>query len=227
MREAAHEIELHAAGKRESLEGTVRITASVVFSVHLLPRMVAQIRASEPSIALELLASDESSNLHFREADIAIRMYRPAQLDLVTQHLGDLTLGVFAAKSYAAHRNLPKTPEELLNHDIVGFDRDPRIIEGFAQNGFHVSRNWFKVRVDNQVANWELVRAGCGIGFGQNVIGRSDPALVEVPLELGLPRLPIWLTVHEAVRQAPRVRRVWDLLAEQLRGLCAERNNTA
>lgn len=220
MRASIHEIELHAAGKGEALEGPVRITASVMVSVYLLPPVIATLRMREPSIAIELCPTDASSNLYFREADIAVRMYRPSQLDLVTQYLGDLTLSIFAAKRYVERRGIPKSAADLLSHDVVGFDRDSQIIEGFRQSGYTVTRDWFKVRVDHQVAYFALVRAGCGIGFGQTVIGRRDPDLVEIPLDLTLPRLPVWLTAHEAIRQTPRVQRVWDLLVTELRELC-------
>ncbi|HEX5101215.1 MAG TPA: LysR family transcriptional regulator [Polyangiaceae bacterium] len=217
MRQAIHEIELRAAGKAETLEGAVRITSSVVVGTEHLPPIIARIRREEPRIELELHVSDETSNLHFREADIAVRMYRPTQLDLVTQHLGDLRFAAFAAKSYLERRGLPRRPEELLAHDVIGMDRETAILEGFRQAGFPVERGWFKVRADNPTAYWQLVRAGAGIGFGQVLIGARDPELVEIPLGLELPTYPVWLTAHEAIRHAPRVARVWELLAHDLR----------
>jgi DNA-binding transcriptional LysR family regulator len=217
MRQAIHEIELRAAGTAETLEGAVRITSSIVVGTEHLPPIIARIRREEPRIELELHVSDETSNLHFREADIAVRLYRPTQLDLVTQHLGDLRFAAFAAKSYVDRRGIPRRPEDLLAHDVVGMDRETAILEGFRQAGFPVEREWFKVRADNPTAYWQLVRAGSGIGFGQAVIGARDPELVELPLGLDLPRMPVWLTAHEAVRHAPRVARVWELLAQGLR----------
>ena len=100
MRSAMQRISLAAAGRQVSLAGTVRITASVMFSVMHLPAIIAEIRALEPQIAIELVPSDATSNLLYREADIAVRMYRPTQLDLITRHIGDMPLGIFAAKSY-------------------------------------------------------------------------------------------------------------------------------
>ncbi len=49
--------------------------------------------------------------------------------------------------------------------------------------------------------------------------GGSDPDIVEIDLGFPIPPLPIWLTAHEAMRQTPRVRRVWDMLAIGLRPL--------
>lgn len=221
MRDAAHEMELRAMGKGEELQGTVRLAASVVVATHHLPPIIAEIRQAEPQISIELVPSDESSNLHYREADIAVRMYRPTQLDLVTQYLGELTIGAFAARSYVARRGLPAELEQLLEHDVIGFDRAPHIVEGFRSAGFSVERTWFPVRTDHPVAYWQLVRAGVGIGFGQRSIAREDPELVELALDLKLPTLPFWLTTHQTLRHTPRVRRVWELLAKGLKKVVA------
>ncbi len=219
MRAAVQQIALTAAGQQARLEGTVRITASVATSAMHLPTVIARIRRLEPEIAIELVPSDDSRNLLYREADIAVRMYRPTQLDLVTQHIGDIPLGVFAAKSYLVDRGRPQSLADLPAHDFVGYDTNPDIINGFAEFGIPVERDFFKTRCDDNIAYWELVRAGCGIGFAQADIGRNDPLIEEIDIGIPLPTLPVWLTAHEAMRQTPRIRRVWDLLAEGLKPL--------
>ena len=97
MRDAAAHIALLAAGRSETLTGTVRLTASRVVSHYLLPPILADLRHKEPGIDIELVPSDSTENLLFREADITLRMYRPTQLDTVTRHpppdrLSDSTL---------------------------------------------------------------------------------------------------------------------------------------
>jgi len=219
MRAAVQQIALTAAGQQARLDGTVRITASVATSIMHLPQIIARIRRVEPEIAIELVPSNDTRNLLYREADIAVRMYRPTQLDLVTQHLGDIPLGIFAAKSYVAERGIPQSFADLHDHDFVGYDTNSDIIDGFAGFGLNVTKDMFKVRVDDHVAYWELVRAGCGIGFAQADVGRKDDAIVEIDMGIDLPVLPIWLTAHEAMRQTPRIRRVWGLLADGLKSL--------
>lgn len=212
MRDATQQIALTAAGQQMQLDGTVRITASVVMSTAHLPQIIARIRAAEPEIAIELVPSNNSSNLLYREADIAIRMYRPTQLDLITQHLGNVSIGIFAASAYVERHGTPCVVDDLAVHDFVGYDTIPDIIDGFNGAGIQVNRDFFKTRCDHDTAYWELVRAGCGIGFAQADVGRADPSVVEVNLGVPLPQLPVWLTAHEAMHHTPRVRRVWDLL---------------
>lgn len=216
MREAMNEIALHAAGNERSSVGTVRITSSITTSHYILPPMIAAIRNAEPGIAIELVPSDETENLLFREADIALRMYRPTQLDVVTRHLGNFELGLFAAKSYLDKHGPPTGVSEMMGMDLVGHDREERLIQGMRERGYDATRDWFSTRVDNPTVYWELVRAGCGLGFTLRDVGLSDPSVTEIDLGIDIEPLPIWLTAHEAMRQTPRIRKVWDLLAEML-----------
>ena len=219
MQAAADAARLAALGHSEAEAGPVRITASVFVSNHILPELFAELRRRHPDITLDLVASDRSENLLFGEADIAIRMYRPRQLDMVTRLVGSARLGVFAAKSYLDRRGIP-TAETFLDHDFVGYDRDEEIIRGFRAHGITVDRDFFGVRTDNQTAYWELVRAGCGLGFGQVAHASQDPLLEEVDLHFEIPPLEVWLTAHERVRRVPRVARVWGLLADRLGAYC-------
>ena len=216
MRAAANAMTLAAAGREDRLEGSVRITASVAVSVWHLPQVLTAIRRQEPRIAIDLVPSDRSSNLLYREADIAIRMYRPTQQDLITRHLGDTAIGAFAAQSYIEERGMPVTPADLAMHDIIGQDRETLLIEGMQSLGVPATREMFAFRCDDVATGWELVRTGAGIGFAQRSLGRRDPTVRELDFGIDLPTLPVWLTAHEAMRRTPRVRRVWDLLAEAL-----------
>ena len=100
MHAAFHQLSLRAAGQDSHMHGTVRITASEVMARHVLPEIIVDIRESEPDIQIELFPSDASENLLFREADIAVRMYRSTQLDVITKHIGTAHMGIYAALSY-------------------------------------------------------------------------------------------------------------------------------
>jgi DNA-binding transcriptional LysR family regulator len=144
-------------------------------------------------------------------------MYRPEQLDIVTRHIGDLSMGIYAARSYLKRVGQPQSPGDIRAFDLVGFDSNDLIIHTMNAMGWAVTRDDFTVRCDNQTTYWELVRAGCGIGFSQTSIGRDDPDIEELDFGVVIPPLPVWLAAHEIMRQTPRIRRVWDLLADGLK----------
>ncbi len=219
MRDAAARLSLAAAGREEARFGTVRITASRIVAHHLLPPMLAELRRTEPGIQIELVPSDSSENLLFREADIALRMYRPTQLDLITSHLCDLPMGLYAAQDYLQHHPAPQTVEDLRHHQIIGFDRSPLMLQMMRALGFSARREDFPLRCDDQLVYWNLVRAGLGIGGMQRAVAGTDPGVIRVAPFVPLPDLPVWLTAPEALRQSPRIRRVFDALSSAFKAL--------
>lgn len=219
MREAAARFNLTAVGRGEGLAGTVRITASRIVAHHILPPMLAELHLTEPGIQIEIVPSDTSENLLFREADIALRMYRPTQLDVITSHLCDLPLALYATPSYIARMGMPQSHQDLFAHDFVGFDRSEQLIAIMRSFGMIRTRDDFALRCDDQIVYWSLVRAGCGIGGMQTLIADADPTVVRIAPFIALPALPIWLTAAEALRQSPRIRRVFDHLSRSFKAL--------
>ncbi len=217
MQSAATRLRLIADGKAGDLNGTIRITASVVTSHFLLPKIVADMRQAMPEIQIELVPSDTTENLIFREADIAVRMYRPTQLDVITKHICDQPMAVYATKSYLDRMGRPETLEDAARLDFVGFDKSDLIIRMMTDLGLETTRDFFAVRCDQQAVHWELVRAGCGLGGAQTIVGDADPTMERIlEGQIQLQALPIWLTAPQALHSNARIRAVWDYLSEAL-----------
>lgn len=216
MAAAVGEIALAAAGEDRGLGGTLRLTASEMVAFHHLPPILSRMRRDVPEMQIVLIPSDRSENLLFREADLAVRMYRSEQLDVVTRRIGWLSIGAFAAKDYLDRKGRPTSIADVAGHDLIGYDRSDLILRGMRQMGLSIGREDFATRCDDQVTYWQLVRAGCGIGFGQVAFGSQDPALERILPELQIPALPVWLAAHEAVRKTPRVALAWRMLEEGL-----------
>lgn len=215
--EQASAFSLLALGSVEAIEGTVRIAASEVVAAYVLPEMTMRLGIEEPGIEVEIVASNQVENLLRRDADIAIRMVKPAQNELMARRVCDIELCACAAKSYLDRRGRPLKPADLVDHDLVGFDRGDEIIRGFTQHGIPVTRSSFRFRADNQIVLWEAVRAGNGIGLGQEPLADRDLLIEKVLPDLPLPVLPVWLAMHRDVRTSVRIRRVVDFLHEELK----------
>ena len=201
-----------AGGPR--LSGTVRITAARVVAHYHLPAILARLRAEEPGIQVELAASDEAENLMFREADIALRMFRPEAGDLLVQKVAELPLGLYAARDFLERVGRPETPEALMRLDFVGYDRSDLVIRLMAENGFAVTREFFGLRCDDQLVNWALVRSGAGVGGFQRAVADADPAVERIAPFIVLPVLPVWLVLPAALRQVPHIARTRAALAQ-------------
>jgi len=205
------------SGAQTQTSGTVRITASVPVAVQLMPPLLAAMRQTLPDIQIELVSSNQVSNLLRREADIAVRMVRPDQASLIARKIGQVGLGAYAHRSYLARRGTPRQPTDLLQHELIGSDADPAILQGFQAMGYPVTRESFALRSDDFIVQWQAVRAGLGVGFCADYMARTDPDVQRVlPGLLKIPPLPVWLAVHREIRTNRRIRAVYDFLAEAL-----------
>jgi DNA-binding transcriptional LysR family regulator len=214
MADNAEAIGRALTGQSKQLSGSVRITASQTVATYLLPPLLARFRAREPSIAIDIIASNAVSNLLRREAEIAVRMVRPAQSSLVARRVGEVQIGAYARKDYLRRRGMPGKPGEILHHDLIGLDRDESIIRTFAALGHRIERDSFMFRSDDHLVLWQALCAGLGIGFAATWLADREPSLERVLPDLPMPRLPVWLTVHREIRSSARIRALYDLLGE-------------
>jgi DNA-binding transcriptional LysR family regulator len=216
MEEGADNLARSVSGAQATASGTVRITASQPVACFVLPPVLARMRVALPDVQIELVSSNEVTNLLRREADIALRMVQPQQSSLVAKRIAKVTLGAYAHRDYLQRRGTPRQPQDLLAHDLVGTDRDEALRRGFASFGFPVGREVFSFRTDDLVAYWAAVRAGLGVGFLADYLARLDSQLVPLLPMIKVPPLPIWLTVHREIRTNPRIRAVYDFLAQSV-----------
>jgi len=213
MEAGAHALTRSVSGADAVETGTVRLSASQPVAVHLLPPLLLRMRQALPAVQVELVASNDVSNLLRREADIAVRMVPPDQASLVIRRVGKITLGAYAHRDYLRRRGSPRQPLDLAGHDLVGMDRDDGIVRGFAGFGVPLAREQFAFRSDDLNVYWQAVRAGLGVGFVADYVARTDPEVQPVLPMLKIPPLPVWLAVHREIRTNKRIRAVYDFLA--------------
>ena len=216
MELSAHQLQRSVSGLDDAVRGTVRITASQPVACVLLPPLLAKMQLALPGVQVELVASNEVSNLLRREADIAIRMVQPDQTSVVTRRIGKVTLGAYAHRKYLQRAGMPRDPAELLTHTLIGNDKNEDIVRGFAALGYPVAREQFAFRSDDLMAHWQAVRAGVGIGFIADYVARTDTDVITVLPMLKIPALSVWLAVHREIRTSKRIRAVYDFLGDNI-----------
>ncbi|MEX3011618.1 LysR family transcriptional regulator [Hoeflea sp. TYP-13] len=219
MRAEAERLTVKAAGRAQSVSGTVRITASEVVSTYILPSVLAALGDAEPDIQIELVPSNTVENLLSRDADIAVRMVRPLQNDVIARKTNDLGMGTYAHEDYLARHGTPASADELFQHRLIGMDRSSLIIDGMADMGIRAQRTSFAMRTDDQVAYVELIKAAAGIGFAAHFLAHGHPGMRRILPEIEIPALPIWLASHQELRTSQRIRRVMDFLHEHISAL--------
>jgi DNA-binding transcriptional LysR family regulator len=216
MQSTAAALERAAASQGTGVRGTVRITASDIIGVEVLPPIITRLHEQHPDLAVELVLTDRLQDLLRREADIAVRMLRPRQELLVARRVGEIEVGLHAHKRYLARHGTPRNIADLAKHSLIGFDQVTAFVRsaGKALPGWR--REAFAMRTDNNLAQLALIRSGAGIGACQTAIARRDDAIVRIlPKQFSLP-LETWITMHEDLRNSPRCRVTFDALVKGL-----------
>ncbi len=208
-----------ASADAEAAHGVVRITASDVIGAEVLPPILAALREANPGLTLELNLSNRTEDLLRQEADIAVRMVRPAQAAIVARRVGVVNLGLFAHKSYLEKHGAPQTLDDLAGFALIGPDRETHYLSLF---GLNLRRETFAFRTDSQLAQLAAIRAGLGVGVCQVALGRRSPDLVHI-LPSGFSHgMETWVAMHEDLRRIGRVRTAFNHLVRALTGYAAE-----
>jgi DNA-binding transcriptional LysR family regulator len=217
MEAAAEALIRSASAEAGEVAGTVRLTASEIMGVEVLPAFLAAIRTSHPRLDFEVVLTNTVQDLRRRDADIAIRMTRPIQSDLVARKVGETRLGIYAHRDWVAAHEAPTSLEALVRSgQLVGYDRgDTSILRGLAARGVHATAADFCFRSDSDLAQLAAIRAAVGVGFCQIRIADRDPNLQHLLADLQF-GLEIWLVAHASNLSTSRVRLVFDTLARDL-----------
>ena len=216
MGAAAEALGLAATGRSQAVGGVVSVSATDIVASHLLPPLVRALRAQEPGIAIEVIASNALSDLLRREADIAIRHVKPEQPDLIARLVREASAGFYASEQWVKVHGHPRSATEAAALPFVGSDRSGRFLGYLRQHGLPLGEANFSCYADHSVAHWALVRAGMGIGAMMDEVARDTPGMVRVLDDVPPVRFPLWLVTHRELRTARRIRVVFDALAQGL-----------
>jgi molybdate transport repressor ModE-like protein len=212
MDEAADHFIRQASGMSAELEGDVRISANEIVGIYMLPPAIAAFREQHPGVQVEIVITNRASSLSKREADIALRMFRPDQPDLVARRLPDLEVAFYAHRDYIAKHGEPRTVDEFKQRTILGFDEGRDFIDGARALGYEFVKKDFAVRTDHMLAQIALLRAGAGIGGTHTGIAKHFPELTRVLEFIPLPRLEFWCVCHADVQFNSRIRAMMQFL---------------
>jgi DNA-binding transcriptional LysR family regulator len=205
-----------ASSKRDRIAGTVRISASEVIAVEVLPPILAALQEEHDGLAIELSASDQVEDLLHRAADVAVRMAEPTQEALVVRRVGAIPVGMFAHRDYLERHGTPRTAADLAGHRLVGYDRQTAYVRAMARRYPAIGELTSAFRTDSNLAQLAAIRSGVGIGLCQLGVVADDPDLVRVlPRVFEIP-LETFVAMHEDLRASARCRAVFDALVAGL-----------
>lgn len=216
MAEAASRVSLAASGRAESIEGKVKVSASEMLSAWILPAILAKLRVSYPGIEVEIVSTNELSDLRHREADIAVRNTVPEDPDMIAKRLRDSEAGVFGATSLLDTLPPIRTLADLADVPFIGFGDAPEFLPALQSRGIPVTARNIVSGSRSHIVHWSLVEAGIGLGMNSAEFAATRPGIQRVLPELAKFSFPIYLVAPRELNSSRRVRIVFDALSDGL-----------
>lgn len=216
MASAAGALRRAASGEALGERGAVRVTASEMIGVEVLPPTLASFREAHPGIDVELVLSNRTADLGRREADIAVRMVKPTQASLVARKIGITRVGLHAHPRYLQAHGTPRTLDALASHPVIGFDTAASL-RPLPKAPFEITRDLFAFRCDSDIGQYAALKAGFGVGFCQIALGRRD-GLTPLLVDQIWFDLEMWLVMHKDTKTSRRVRLLYEHLGAGLKG---------
>jgi len=214
VEQEALSIERTADASQQTLTGTVRISLTEGLGTAWLPQKLAAFHLQHPGLCVEVLVDNRAVDLVRREADIAVRMFRPTQADLIAKRVGDVVMGLYATKAYMQINGRPETLEDLKNHTLVSFDESMVRNPAVQRLESHFLREKIVHRAGSFLGQLSATRAGIGLGVHDCFLAATDPELERLMPQWFHHRLEVWLVTHPDVRRSARIRAVYDFLCE-------------
>lgn len=202
-----------AAGLIQRLEteagasGVVRLTTVRALADHFLIDRLDGFHRRHPDLDLEILIDARVMSLARREADIALRLGRPRDSDLLARRVGRIAFAFYAAPAIRKALVRGQSPY------MIGYDDDSDFVAEAKWLDQHFRDRRFAFRSNGQTSQAAAARAGFGVALLPRYLGRADPGLVEVDFGALPPEREIWILVRRDLARVPRVRIVADELA--------------
>ncbi|MCX4852901.1 LysR family transcriptional regulator [Streptomyces canus] len=197
-----------------SLHGTVRVSAPDGFGTVFATPALVRVRRRHPRLQVELITATRQLALRPSGFDLALVIGVPASSHLVTEHLTDYTLGLYASDDYLTRYGRPETVAELREHPLIFY------IESMLQVGDldierHLPGMTPAFSSTNVFAQLEATQQGAGIGVLPAFLAQRTRLRRLLADEIDI-RLPITLAVRREAVTHPAVRVLWTALRHEV-----------
>ena len=193
------------------VSGPVRITVTRVLADGFIAERLGGLVSRYPELDLDIVAEARNLSLARHEADLALRLGRPAKGELITRRLATLDYGFYASPAYRDRYEAGEAP------NFIGFDQDSEFVPEAAWAKRALAGRRVALRSNSQAVQAAAARGGCGVALLPSLLAGNSQGLV--PLDLGQqpPPRELWLLMRPDVARVPRVRAVADYLIEMFR----------
>ncbi len=204
----------------ERPSGDLKVTASVGLGASWIARRIGEFLDLHPDVRVELILANHDLDLAMREADVAIRLHRPHQPDLIQRRLFAVHHNAYASKDYIKRFGEPKTLEDLDEHRIVTLAED-QPVHFLEVHRFLTRRPDRKeprqahLQVSDGLTLRAAVTTGAGIGMLPAYAAEGFPDLIQVLRDYETPLLDCYFVYAEEMRSIARLQVFRDFLIQK------------
>jgi DNA-binding transcriptional LysR family regulator len=215
MERSAQAIERRARGLAVSPSASVRVSAPPAVAARLIAPRVAEFLRAHPSVSLALIGASHNAALDRGEADVAVRLSRPTENDLLIRRIGVMRFALYATPQLAA-----APPERWV---FIGYDAALDHVPQQVWLRSILAGRPLAFQASDLFGQAEAARAGLGVVVLPRFMGDGDRALTRLPAGSAPPDRDIWLVTYPDLKRSPAIRAVMDFLAEAIGEACPVR----
>jgi len=215
-------IEGQLADTKDLAEGPLTITVSDFLGSTWLAPKLREFHANFPAIQLTILFEDRLLNLGMREADVALRLRKSKQADVVQKHLTSIHFHMCASAEYLKEHGTPKNVEDLKEHCLLGFPKDtyapfenPNWLFDIAK--IDLESHYNTLMMNSMYAIHKAVKTGAGIAVLPDYLIKARHDLKMVLPKIERPPVDIYFVYPEERRHSKRIAAFLDFLVSNLK----------
>ncbi|MCG9682298.1 LysR family transcriptional regulator [Vibrio sp. Isolate23] len=209
-------LELDSMSGREALAGTIRVASPIGFAQNLLIDRVQNFVSRHPQVVIDILASDQNSELVDERVDVALRFTDKPADNLIARRLMAIDTAICASQEYLNEFGEPKHAEELARHNCLThlnaknwlFVKDNKTVD-VAVSG-NVRANDLSTLVRVAVNGKGVIRLPCDLA--NPLIEKGE--LISILNDYHYPSYALWAVYLSRSYQQPLVRQFIDYLVE-------------
>lgn len=212
-------------GGEATASGTVRLSLPEGLGQEVLIPALAKFYRQYPQVKLVFNVSPTTANLTQGEADVAVRLFRPEEPDLVVKFLGEMKLGLYASATYKKNNGIPAQLKDVRKHKVITYGDMLSIL---PENQWLLNHSDESLRIlssDSTITRFKATVASVGLSIQPQVLAQTNSKLIHLFKSAKLPAHKVWLVYHKDVRHISRIRVVVDFLSTCLSDVLEVKND--
>jgi len=209
------DVESSLMDKKDKPSGKIIVTTVVGFGgIWLTPR-IQEFMEKNPDIEVELIVTDQELDLSTREADIAIWMRQPKQLNYIQKKIIDINYHIYGSSKYLEKNGVPRSVKDLDKHKLITYGRGtPSPLsqkEWILKVGTKVKRKSV-MKVNNIYSLLLAVDSGVGLAALPDYMVIGKPGMVKVLGEVNGPKYEAHFVYPQSLKNVARVKAFRDFI---------------